>query len=369
MKIIYFIRNSLHMYPPCLSQILYLDDLGQDLLVCFGSCDPTVKKILDERNIEYIDFNIQRNKNKYLGKIQSYSLYRKKVKEVLDSKYNEKDVLWFGTADSIFFLKKIVESKRYVMSILELYDDNDFYRKEIGKYINRAELVIACEYMRSRIMKSWWNLDEVPTTIPNKPYTHPREKHIIGSTSLTKDLIDQIRGKKIILYQGIISADRDLYILAKTLKQMDSDYYLVLMGQEFFDSVKIIRELYPKTIYLGFVPAPLHLEITSYANIGIANYDDSSLNNLFCAPNKIYEYSGFDIPMLCSNVIGLENTVGDAKAGICCDFEDTKSISAGLHKIIENQKDYSANAKVFFEQTNNLMVMEDVVTKLKKMRE
>ncbi len=364
MKIIFFIRNSLHLYPPCLSQILYLDDLGQEVLVCFGDCDLSIKKILEERGIQYIDFNIQRGKNKYTGKFKSFINYKKNVKIVLETKYNYSDILWFGTADSVFFLRKLLKSKKYVVSILELYDDNKFYKRQIGNYINEAELVISCEVIRSRIMKSWWNLDEVPFTLPNKPYEHPRQKNLPGSTELNKKLISKIKGKNIVLYQGIISSDRELKVLAQALKEINKDYYFVLIGTEFYDSVSAIQQIYDKTIYLGFIPAPLHLEITSYASIGIANYDDSSLNNLFCAPNKIYEYSGFGIPTLCSDVIGLTNTIGKYEAGVCCDFTQISSIKQALFQIANDEKHYEKNAKLFFEATDNLSVMKELVARL-----
>lgn len=366
MKIFYFIRNSLHMYPPCLSQILYLNDLGQEVIVCFGDCDSSVKAILDERGIEYIDFNIQRGKNKYIGKIQSFYLYKKNVRKIIDLRFNQQDILWFGTADSVFFLEKYLQSKKYVLSILELYDDNNFYRKQISKYITKAEIVISCEETRSRIMKSWWGLKDSPVVIPNKPYEHPRQRNIKGSTKETQELIERIKDKKIILYQGIISVDRDLKKLAQTLRKMKSEYYLVLMGKEFFDSVSEIKKIYNNTIYLGFVPAPLHLEITSYANIGIANYDDSSLNNLFCAPNKIYEYSGFKIPTLGSDVIGLTDTVGKYEAGVCCDFKDVESLEKGLKKIIESESFYANNAEIFFDSTNNLIKMKKIIERLER---
>ena len=45
--------------------------------------------------------------------------------------------------------------------------------------------------------------------------------------------------------------------------------------------------------------------------------DRNSLNRAFCAPNKIYEYSGLRIPAIGNEVPGLVNTIGAAKAGVC----------------------------------------------------
>jgi glycosyltransferase involved in cell wall biosynthesis len=154
-------------------------------------------------------------------------------------------------------------------------------------------------------------------------------------------------------------------VLAEALNEMKSDYTLVLMGREQYDGVNKIKKIYGNTIYLGYFPPPQHLQITSYAYIGIANYDDSSLNNLFCAPNKIYEYTGFGIPVLCSNVPGLINTIGMNQAGECVDFTDKQSIIKGIEKIERNYQFYSTNASIFYSKADNNTVFDSIVSLLK----
>ena len=59
------------------------------------------------------------------------------------------------------------------------------------------------------------------------------------------------------------------------------------------------------------------MEITSYARIGINFYRPNCLNKAFCAPNKIYEFSGFGIPIIGNDIPGLKNTIGLNNAGKC----------------------------------------------------
>src|SRR5690606_7709514 len=210
-------------------------------------------------------------------------------------------VLWFGTADSAIALTGKYKQIKYVLSVLELYDKYPFYLKGLSRIIGGASAVIACEDTRARIMKVWWDLPTLPYVLPNKPYAHPKEIEKSANSPELEKAISQIRNQKVILYQGIISADRDLSTLAHALNEAESDYLLVLMGKTFYNGVEKIKSIYNKTLYLGYFPAPQHLNITKYATIGVANYDDTSLNNLFCAPNKIYEYTGFGIPVLGSN--------------------------------------------------------------------
>ena len=361
MKVLYLMRNGLHMYPPCMSQIYYLHDLGIDVYVGFSECSPEAKKTLDDKKIPYIDFGITRSKNKKWGKIQSYTTYRKHAIKFIKDNYEKGDCIWPGTADSAFSLRGFIERYPYVLSVLELYDTNSFYRKQVAKLVHTAQAIIACESTRASIMKSWWKLERKPYVMPNKPYSHPKTRCLQGTTVQTQEAIEKIKDKKIILYQGIISADRDLGLLAKALKRIDEDIYLVLMGKTFYDGVEKVKQIYDKTIYLGFFSAPVHLEITSYATVGVANYDDSCLNNLFCAPNKIFEYSGFGMPILCSDSPGLQNTVGKYNAGVCVDFSSENAVVEGIKDIFNNASHYSIGAKKMFESVDNLSTMKDIV--------
>ena len=368
MKIIYIMRNALHLYPPCLSQILFLNDYGIDLLVACGNFDSSIENLLNRNGIRYKNLNVNRKYPGIIGKIENYKSYRSAVSKLLKEEYTDGDILWFGTADSCFMMSALLakEKYKYVLSVLELYDNNKFYQKGLAKVINDASIVIACESTRAAIMKSWWNLDKKPFVMPNKPYSHPREKKLEGSTPMTKAMIDRIQGCNVLLYQGIISVDRDLGVLAEALKQINMDLTLVMMGKEIGSNSEKIKDIYPKTIYLGYVPAPLHLEITSHALIGIANYDYSCLNNLFCAPNKIYEYAGFGIPILCNDVPGLVNTIGMNKAGVCVNFTSKDEIAQAILEIYSNYSKYEKNAFQFYDSTDNNVIMAEIVHILKK---
>ena len=364
MRIAYFIRLPLHKYPPCLSQILYLRDMGHDIDLFFGGCDQRVEQSLIERGIACHDLGLNFKRSIIPSSLKSFIKYRSKVRKIIAHKNICFDLYWFGTADSCFALYPTINKRNFVISVLELYDNNSFYRRAISLVINKARVVIACEDTRASIMKIWYNLKTKPYVIPNKPYKVPTEKNMVGSIDETKRMISVIRGKKVVLYQGIISSDRDLTELADAMRIINTDYYLVLMGPILNDTIGIIKRKYEKTIYIGSAPAPYHLEVTSHASIGIANYDDSCLNNLFCAPNKIYEYSAFGIPIIGSKVPGLESTIGLAGAGVCVDFKNPNAIADGLREIINNYQDYSQRAKDFYYSTDNYQTMRIIVEAL-----
>lgn len=353
------------MYPPCISQILYLNSFGLDVVVACGGCNANSKKMLEERGVRYVDLNLSFSNRSHISTIRNIIEYRKKALKFLKEECGQDDIVWFGTADSGFLLQGKMQKKyKFVLSILELYDNNHFYRKNICKIIYDAKAVICCENTRADIMKSWWKLKVKPFVLPNKPYIHPTKKYLNGTIDTTCSMISRFSNKISILYQGIFSEDRNIDNLAISLHELDMDIGLYLLGNNGNRAAEKIQDIYQNTVYLGFAPAPFHLEVTSHAMIGVAIYADSCLNNLFCAPNKIYEYCGFGIPVLACDVPGLRNTIGKYQAGVCVNFDDTESIKQGVIEIITNYKVYSANAKKFYDSVNNEKTMREIVDRL-----
>lgn len=366
MKFIYVVRTELHLYPPCLNQINYLRELGYDVLAIYGDCNEKTEMFLNEKNVKTINFSIKRSKVRCFGKIQSYIKYRNNVLKALAENYQKGDFVWYGTADSCFSLGNECNRYPFILNVLELYDDNAFYRNGIGKVIKSASAIVACEPTRADIMKMWWGLAKRPYVMPNKPYSLPLSDER-GSIEETHRIIDQIKEKIIFLYQGILASDRNLGFLADALQILNNkSVYLALMGKEISDCVNDLKRKYPQTIYLGYVPAPYHLEVTAKAFVGIAYYQGLSLNNLFCAPNKIYEYSGLGLPILCNDIPGLRNTVGIYHAGECVDFENQTELIDAIQRIISNRKSYAQNSLKLYNSVDNkktmLSILSDIFT-------
>ena len=362
MKFIYIVRNGLHLYPPCLNQINYLQELGYQVLAVYGECDERTEKLLQSIGVETLNLSIIRSANRYLGKIQSYTKYKSRTLKVLSERFQTGDFVWYGTADSCFSMGNEHKKYPFILNVLELYDDNKFYRNGVGRVIKDASAVIACEPTRADIMTMWWELKKRPYVMPNKPYSLPVVNGL-GTIDETKKIITQLTQKKVLLYQGIISADRNLGLLADALKKLnDEDIYLGLLGKELTNSVDGLKEKYPRTIYFGYVPAPYHLEVTGNAFAGIAYYQGICMNNLFCAPNKIYEYAGLGLPILCNDVPGLRNTVGRFHAGECVNFENQKELIEAIKKIASNREIYSQNSQELFGSVDNKETIQRIIS-------
>ena len=120
-------------------------------------------------------------------------------------------------------------------------------------------------------------------------------------------------------------------------------------------------------LYLGSVKPPHHLEVASHADVAYISYiaQNGSINAVFCAPNKVYEFAGFGVPMLCNDNPGLKYTVEHNRMGICVPELTTAEITAALNKIDTDAAAMGAAANRYFDGES---VEEAVVAVLERYR-
>lgn len=357
-KIIYIVKSDLAYYPPCMSQICMLDDLGVDIEVWFGSSKYTAVDILGNRGIPYVELVDPRGKLPgKLDKLNNWASFRKAVKNRLKTVDRPDTILWFGTAETAMPMVGALTGWTYVASALELNDDNETKKKLMGRICREATAVTACEETRSYIMRSWWGLERLPYVFPNKPYGMELRRELPLTCDETRRIAEDMKGKKFVIYQGILHEETYVAEIAKALKELGGEYPLVLMGIDNSDMAPRIKAVYENTYYYPSIPAPKHLEVTSRAYIGVVFYKADILNEAFCAPNKIYEYSSFGLPMLANDIPGLTNTVGNAGCAECVPLEKDSIIEA-IKRIDADYSRYSNAADKFFASTDNTIELK-----------
>lgn len=217
-RVLFFIFQRIDQYPPCISEIFMLNDMGIEVAILTKGCNENLMKIFHERGISCHTFEIKQNKIRLIQKIRNFFNYRNKFRWFFKTYWSQNSVLWIGTEESIIkmwpFLKKVHPC---VLNVLEFYE-KELYQKKMKMIAPKVDVLIACEPHRAHYMVDWWNLKELPFIMPNKPYQQ-LEPHTKGSTLEMQQAISQIKDKKILLYQGIIASDRDLSILACRFRQ------------------------------------------------------------------------------------------------------------------------------------------------------
>jgi glycosyltransferase involved in cell wall biosynthesis len=110
-----------------------------------------------------------------------------------------------------------------------------------------------------------------------------------------------------------------------------------------------------RVLFLPFIKAPHHLYITKLARIGFLTYFpitgniEQILNVLYCAPNKVFEYAQFGIPMLSNALPALNHIYSEYKCGLSVQSFNPKKLAEAIVEIDENYDFYSSSSKSFFE--------------------
>ena len=357
--ILFIYAGECHKLPLFLS---ILDALHEEYSIKVESYETKNNaEILKEKypDVEFLSNEIRPRSESFLDKVIRHLYYPIKFHQEVKRKIKNTsyDLLWIIHEHTLLEFQDYLEGRDYIVSFYELNDHDMSFIKKTQKGVRNARKVISCEYNRSCIMRVWYHLNYTPPVVPNKPYNHPREK------DMPCELSAQLKGKKIIIFQGYIQRVRNIDKLCEAVSCFP-DYNLVLMGGGDDDYIRELKDRYPNTLFTGFIQPPHHLDITSYARIGVVKYDHIFLDHTFCAPNKIWEYSGFGIPTLGNDLPGLEYTVGQAGAGVCVDFDNVEAIKDGIRRIERHYDEYSNNAKKFYESVDLEKLLKSIVNSI-----
>jgi len=365
MKIILLIKQSLESLPAVMAVTLAIRELGYDVDIITSKSNSQTRISFAEKGIDIIDVmpEIVQPSSSIPKKVYVWRTFSRRAWRHID-KAEKETVLWIASADTALALGRRLLHRRYVLQIRELYDNHFFYRKNLSVYAKKATCVVVPETCRAAIFRSWYGLNRTPFVIPNKPVDHPRQKKLPIEDEKAKAALKTLCPEdKIVLYQGHIGPKRDFCPVVESVDKLGNGWRFLAMGPADTDYLNKLEKRFPDMIYIPHVIAPLHLQITSHASIGLITYSWNMLNNVFCAPNKIWEYAGFGVPMLCNALPALQFSVQENNAGICVEMEDKSEIESALRMIDSKYTAYSRAASQLYDSVNIGDIIQKVLDK------
>lgn len=353
MKTIWIVlRSSLYTRRPVMS---VLDNL-------LNSKDYNIKIITVEKmreshtNLQEFIFSKKYGRDP-ISKLLEYIAFRNFTNSILSKYLKSDDIVWLGSLDTINACigLKVFNNIKYICHIHELYDTHPFRLKIAKSFIQKSYKVVVPELNRARILQVWLELKARPIVYPNKPADHPREKYITPTHETTKNIIKNYdSSKKVIIYQGHIEKGRSLEPIIEAISDMDNvEFWLIGLDHNYVNELLAMSD---KVKYWGYIPAPYHLEVTSYADIGIMSYDLINLNHMYCAPNKVWEYLGFNLFFICNQVGSLDDFIAQ-KCCICLDFNDDDEIRNAILFGLKSNNDFSK----IYDSVSLPLIIESII--------
>jgi glycosyltransferase involved in cell wall biosynthesis len=366
-------NHDIQKYPPILSAINILLSLGEKVVVVGYCSDKKTIRDFESLGVTYHETIINDTKENKISKLFKLFLYRKKVEKIVNLEYKANSLLWIYGNQNIWLLYHLVFKFKAILYLFETPKLKVSLRYKIvspllnySKTMQNAWKVVCCEYNRGHITKAFFNLKDLPVIIPNKPdFDISKLRNDLG-----EDVENVFKDKKVILYQGIFNyPERRLDELCESIKKLPSEFIICIMGGD--DPHKIrLKEKYQseRVVFLPFIPAPYHLEITQKAYIGFLTYFpkegsiENSINTLYCAPNKIYEYSRFGIPMLANDIPGLTYPFEKFNSGRVAPIFTPEAIAATILEIDKNYEELQQGALKLYNSVDINVLIKQLIT-------
>lgn len=381
MKILVIHAHTIDDYPPTYNLIRNLLDHGHQ--VTLMSYDSGKLKHNTEKNFfnceikgTWGSLSVTEKANfNFFQKIKMYFTQKKTFQDCFLSNSVNQDLIWITSSKAIHMLGDLLIGQKYILQLMELERDIPKYPKQhlvmmgLSKYARGAYKVVVPEYNRGQILKAWWGLEQNPIVLPNKPYSLSLEKLNDKEKEKYKIICDEKR--KIILYQGVFGNDRNLTEYAKAAYSLKDKFAFYLLGEAKNKKIQVELEKQiscnPETKILGFISPPNHLYFTQLAWIGLLPYqakivdDMDILNAVYCAPNKIYEYAAYGVPMLGPDLPGLHYPFMQYNMGRCVNSVSSESIVNAILEIDRHHDEMSRNCKAFYNSVDMGQLVEQII--------
>jgi len=361
MNIIYIHRANFNKRPPVISCVLNLLSLNHNVVLITTGITNRLRDELETKGAQIIIVPYKMHNN-FFELITHTIKYRNQIKKILKRFKMNNYVLWIEGNYTIGSLFGIINNYSYILQIQELHKNKIEFHL-IKQVIHKALIVFMPEYNRAFLYKVFFKLKDIPTILPNKPYFIPSTEEMNILKNKYSDIIRSIEGRKIILYQGGLSKERDSSPFIKAISKLENKYVLILMGKD-YGVMEQYKSLDRNIIHIPFISAPDYLVITSLAYIGIVTYVPDSLNTIYCAPNKIFEYSAFSIPIIANDIPGLKYPIQQFSNGIIIDDKDYNSIISAIKTIENNYYNFSISSRNFYDSIDNKKIIENALNNI-----
>lgn len=255
------------------------------------------------------------------------------------------EIIFYCNDIVVLFFAIILRSKKstIVYHQIEMIETNrlnvlDRFVFNLISYLSSSvNVIITPEINRSNYLAALLRINDHTKvlTIPNSNNNF----HEIKSRGLVKK-------KVIVTHIGHVGLDHNIEIYLQAISKLDeSKYEFRFIGLLKDDVVKLLEGYKKSNLY--YIGQVMHKDLHQYymeSDIGVILYKDVSLNHRFCAPNKLYEYWSYGIPVLGDKLPGLEGVFTESFLGELVDMQKAEVISEALLRLSKvSDKDAIAN--------------------------
>lgn len=382
-RIFVILKEDIVDYPPVLSIIQVLAENSYKVIHLGNYSDQHSKDKYIRMGVEFVTMPAYNGNSNLIKKYIQQISFKNKVTDYLNKQsLSDNDIVWLIQAETIFLLSALVKKYKTICHFLEFVGPNVNWKYRIANpsldladTLQHAYKVVCCEYNRAQIAKGIFQLNELPAILPNKMIIDESALNMVPAdiSDLLNEVKGKTKGKKIILYQGIfLDKERRLEEFCEAIKELPEEFVFIAMGRGsvMYEELKKKYES-NRILFIPFIKPPYHLLVTKMAYIGVLSYFprkgtiEKTLNPLYCAPNKIFEYSRFGIPMISNDVPALRYAYMEHHCGKCVDYPmKTTQIVDTINFIINNYSSNQQGARQLYESVDISQIVKIIIGEL-----
>jgi glycosyltransferase involved in cell wall biosynthesis len=254
-------------------------------------------------------------------------------------KYRSKEQAIFTTDIFTLALNLLLKNKGHQLIYLqyELIDVNQlntldqFIFKMVQALSARIDIIVTPELNRTEFLQQL-----LPKANAKTFLTLPNTNNNSTDEAVVKNLGD--KGPKIITHIGAVGLNHHIESFLKAVSELDQAHYEVrFVGSLTQEVLELITKYECSCVkVIGQIK---HSELKKYyqeTDLGIILYKDVSLNHRFCAPNKLYEYWSYGIPVVGDRLPGLQSIFTEDYLGRLINMADSNQIFEAIENITQN---------------------------------
>ncbi len=293
-KVLLFpLLRDIQVIPPTIAIINFLAEQGYKIVVYTYFTNVTFSHL----NIEVVNFSEKSYPTGLIERVVAKCAFHLNFYKYFFDNRRAIEAIWMGAWD-IWGINLIRGNIKLVYQYHE-YEEHNFSN------CRKADYVVVPEENRGWITYFKAKLKRKPLLLPNIPY--------YGELDIQVDqeiLEFQNEDNIVVLYSGLIdNKKRNLFELVGAFNHLPENYILAIIPSfvkvrnDFHELVNYIQEngLRERVKFLDPRTPPLHLNTIATADIGIGFYNAISLNNVYAAPNRLYEFVNFGTPIILPN--------------------------------------------------------------------
>lgn len=206
-----------------------------------------------------------------------------------------------------------------------------------SKIVKSADVIIEANKEREDIFKRVY------------PYAKTTNVLNITKISATKDRSLDTNDIRIV-YQGAIAEERKLSFFIEAISKIDNARLVMIGdGPSLNDYKQLVKErgLEDKVEFTGRLSNKEMIERLDNCSIGIISYPFSNYNNIFCSPNKIFEYAAISLPFIATSQPFIKEVQEKYHIGRTFEIGNIDSFVDNLKAILCDFSSYTCNSKKF----------------------